>query len=238
MLTLGVPHDTVAASQSSFQLVTVLIDSEVDPLAEVDILSRLVSEENISNLIVVQDGRTAHSGNRRGGTRIPKEIRDLIAESAIRDGVESAAAEWGVAVSTASNYSNGLVSNGKERVQDQRLTKTADEVKADERNKRLEKIEDKEIDAHEAALDSILRSAGIVNDFLTAPEGESVSSTALKLADKAASIASKMSRIPALRKSKDEGIVPRTLIINAPAQQKIDNYEVIDVTSTQHKKAS
>ena len=211
-----------------------LIDSELDPSLEEDILQRLASPENISNLIVVEDGRTQHSGNKPGKTRIPIQMRQLIAEAALRDGVEAAAEAFGVSISTASNYANGLVSNGEERVLSEPIAKTADEVRADLRKERLDKIEEKELDAHEAALDSILKSAGIVNDFLTVGEGQvQVSSTALKLADKAASIASKMSRIPALRKSKEAGNAPKTLIINAPAQQRIDRYEVIDVTPVQ-----
>lgn len=184
-----------------------------------DVLSTLISPDNISvKLEIVKDGKS-RSGRKSDTPDVPQEIRELIGVCTVNDGPSAAAKAFGIAPSTASNYSHGLVQSGTDRNENQALKDAVEEARRQKDNV----IQSKRDTAHERALDALLNSMDLVDEALTNKE--------MRDAERATRIANNLSGISErmTRKNEEAGVDNRKLIIIAPIQQKIENYEVLDV---------
>lgn len=189
-------------------------------LSDEELNIRLASPDNIINLVEHKDNidpRMSGSvqvipANQNGqgdrGPAVPDLIRQLIANVAINsdEGLAETANVFSVGVPSVSNYSRGLVHNRL----DEELKDLADKT-----------AEQKTDTAHNAALDNLVATLGLVGSKLET----------ITTAKEATQIAVSMSNVVKNLKSKDEeGPKVKTLVvITMPSLKKESQFQTIDV---------
>lgn len=180
-------------------------------LTDKEVQERLENPENLINKIKIIPPR--ERGNIEGLTNIPTEVKKLIA-SVIGESSETQkeiGSIFGISQATVSGISRGLVG--------ERLDEELAEVVGDSKKR----IQDKEIKAHELALDSLMASLGQI--------GPKIPDADLNIKD-LTRVARDMSVISAnLRKgNKEEGNTTNNtvVVLHAAERRKESVYEVIE----------
>lgn len=186
---------------------------------ELEILERLESPKNLVNRLQI---KIKHEGQGKnpGDVNIPDLIKEVAIEAKALGGTNAEiGSALGTSTDTITKTVKGLVANRH----DEKLQKKVDEVKGE--------VENKKLTAHDKALDHLLESFDIVKEEMApvvAIEG-GPGIRNLKRIKQATSIAKDLAAISGSLTGKDVGINVDKLVIVAPNQKHISQYNTIVV---------
>lgn len=176
-------------------------------LSDTDVEERLISKNNLVNIITIKKGKTAGAGN------VPPMVRELLGVMALTSDETKTdiAKAFDVDVCSVSNYSRGLLGS----CFDEELAEGVQE-------KAHKTLEQKSASAHESAVDCLMDSLGSLAPLLK--EGSGLKPKELSR------IAGDMSRIVAnLKPKEDNTVINNTqVILYKPPQREEKAYETID----------